>query len=174
MRSSAFLYRNYVLVDLYPSAFMYSFCKPHIICRSDKEMHKRQDMLSSLRSKAKEMASSFNISNFSSRFAYIWFCLKAVKKPFLKNKIKFGFSFFFSDNIRDDLLGPSTKTADEINRAAGLDSHGIVGLQRQIMRGTPTKCTFLQYSKVSLGIYMLLSTIYRTRWGSRDARGDST
>nr|CAD1835296.1 unnamed protein product [Ananas comosus var. bracteatus] len=68
---------------------------------SDKEMHKRQDMLSSLRSKAREMASSFNISNFSSR---------------------------------DDLLGPSTKTADEINRAAGLDSHGIVGLQRQIMR----------------------------------------
>jgi len=34
---------------------------------TDKEMHKRQDMLSSLKSKAKQMATSFNMSNFTNR-----------------------------------------------------------------------------------------------------------
>nr|CAD1820481.1 unnamed protein product [Ananas comosus var. bracteatus] len=34
---------------------------------SDKELHKRQDMLSTLRSKAKQMASTLNMSNFANR-----------------------------------------------------------------------------------------------------------
>ncbi|XP_072969053.1 syntaxin-52-like [Typha angustifolia] len=68
---------------------------------SDKELHKKQDMLSNLRSKSKQMASTLNMSNFANR---------------------------------EDLLGQSKKAADEINRIAGLDNHGVVGLQRQIMR----------------------------------------
>lgn len=35
---------------------------------------------------------------------------------------------------REDLLGPSKLSVDEINRTEGLDNHGIVGLQRQIMK----------------------------------------
>jgi SYP5 family syntaxin len=34
---------------------------------TDKEMHKREDMLSNLKSKAKQMATSFNMSNFANR-----------------------------------------------------------------------------------------------------------
>lgn len=36
---------------------------------------------------------------------------------------------------REDLLGPSNRSVEEINRIAGLDNTGIVGLQRQIMKG---------------------------------------
>ena len=36
---------------------------------------------------------------------------------------------------RDSLLGPEIKTADAMSRTNGLDNSGIVGLQRQIMRG---------------------------------------
>ena len=36
---------------------------------------------------------------------------------------------------REDLLGQSKK-ADDMSRVAGLDNQGIVGLQRQIMKGT--------------------------------------
>ena len=36
---------------------------------------------------------------------------------------------------RDSLLGPEIKPADAMNRASGLDNSGIVGLQRQIMKG---------------------------------------
>jgi len=39
------------------------------LCSTDKEMHKRQDMLSNLKSKAKQMATSFNMSNFANRSA---------------------------------------------------------------------------------------------------------
>lgn len=37
--------------------------------------------------------------------------------------------------FREDLLGPSKKSVDEISRTAGLDNYGIVGLQQQIMKG---------------------------------------
>jgi len=37
------------------------------LCSTDKEMHKRQEMLSNLKSKAKQMATSFNMSNFANR-----------------------------------------------------------------------------------------------------------
>lgn len=37
--------------------------------------------------------------------------------------------------FREDLLGQSKK-ADDMSRVAGLDNQGIVGLQRQIMKGT--------------------------------------
>ncbi|KAF2918960.1 hypothetical protein DAI22_08g098800 [Oryza sativa Japonica Group] len=36
-------------------------------CSSDKELHKRQDTLSNLKSKTKQMATSFNMSNFANR-----------------------------------------------------------------------------------------------------------
>lgn len=36
---------------------------------------------------------------------------------------------------RDSLLGPEIKPADAMHRTEGLDNHGIVGLQWQIMKG---------------------------------------
>lgn len=36
---------------------------------------------------------------------------------------------------RDSLLGPEIKPADAMSRISGLDNQGIVGLQRQVMRG---------------------------------------
>jgi SYP5 family syntaxin len=37
---------------------------------------------------------------------------------------------------RENLLGPDKKTDDDVvNRASGLDNHGLVGFQRQIMKG---------------------------------------
>ncbi|KAJ4785681.1 Syntaxin-52 [Rhynchospora pubera] len=68
---------------------------------SDKEMHKRHELLSNLRAREKQMASALNMS-------------------------------YAAD--REDLLGSSKGTVDEVKRAAGLDNQGIVGLQRQIMR----------------------------------------
>ncbi|KAL7217884.1 hypothetical protein ACSBR2_011168 [Camellia fascicularis] len=35
---------------------------------------------------------------------------------------------------RDRLLGPDSKAADAMSRTTGLDNHGVVGLQRQIMK----------------------------------------
>ena len=40
--------------------------------------------------------------------------------------------------FRDELLGPSKMSVDEINRTEGLDNRGIVGFQRQIMKGILT------------------------------------
>lgn len=68
---------------------------------TEKELNKRKDMLSNLKSKAKQMGSTLNMSNFASR---------------------------------EDLLGRSKRSVDEIDRTAGLDNHGIVGLQRQVMK----------------------------------------
>ncbi|KAJ4967153.1 hypothetical protein NE237_019002 [Protea cynaroides] len=67
---------------------------------TEKEMHRRQDMLANLRSKANQMASALNMSNFANR---------------------------------DSLLGPDTKP-DAMSRTTGLDNHGLVGLQRQVMK----------------------------------------
>lgn len=36
---------------------------------------------------------------------------------------------------RDSLLGAEIKPVDAMSRTAGLDNSGVVGLQRQIMRG---------------------------------------
>lgn len=36
---------------------------------------------------------------------------------------------------RDSLLGPDIKPADAMSRTVGLDNGGVVGLQRQIMKG---------------------------------------
>lgn len=36
---------------------------------------------------------------------------------------------------RDSLLGPDITSADAMSRTTGLDNSGVVGLQRQIMRG---------------------------------------
>ncbi|XP_042496344.1 syntaxin-52-like isoform X2 [Macadamia integrifolia] len=67
---------------------------------TEKEMHRRQDMLANLRSKTNQMASALNMSSFANR---------------------------------DSLLGPDTKP-DIMSRTTGLDNHGLVGFQRQIMR----------------------------------------
>ncbi|KAH9621500.1 hypothetical protein KSS87_015002 [Heliosperma pusillum] len=69
---------------------------------TEKELNRRKDMLSNLRSKAKQMANTLNMSNFGNK---------------------------------DMLLGPEAKPVDAMSRIAGLDNQGIVGLQRQIMRG---------------------------------------
>lgn len=68
---------------------------------TDKEMNRRKDMLANLRSKANQMASTLNMSNFANR---------------------------------DSLLGPESKPVDAMSRASGMDNHGVVGLQRQIMK----------------------------------------
>ncbi|XP_047342091.1 syntaxin-52-like [Impatiens glandulifera] len=68
---------------------------------TEKEMNRRKDAVANLRSKANQMASTLNMSNFSNR---------------------------------DSLLGPEIKPADAMKRIEGLDNHGVVGLQRQIMR----------------------------------------
>ncbi|KAF3624709.1 Syntaxin-51 [Capsicum annuum] len=69
---------------------------------TEKEMNRRKDMLANLKSKATQMVSTLNMSNF--------------------------------DN-RDSLLGPETKAADAMSRTTGLYNYGVVGLQRQIMKG---------------------------------------
>ncbi|KAJ8615990.1 hypothetical protein MRB53_035362 [Persea americana] len=68
---------------------------------TEKELHRRQDMLVNLRSKANQMASTLNMSNFANR---------------------------------DDLLGSNKNPGAEMNRTAGMDNYGLVGLQRQIMK----------------------------------------
>ncbi|KHG00459.1 Syntaxin-51 -like protein [Gossypium arboreum] len=68
---------------------------------TEKEMNRRKDMVANLRSKANQMASAFNMSNFANR---------------------------------ESLLGPETKQ-DAMSRTVGLDNSGLVGLQRQIMKG---------------------------------------
>jgi SYP5 family syntaxin len=68
---------------------------------SEKEINRRRDMLSNLRSKVNQMASTLNMPNFANR---------------------------------DSLLGPEIKPAEAMSRTVGLDNHGLVGLQRQIMK----------------------------------------
>lgn len=70
--------------------------------RSEKEINRRKDMLSNLRSKVNQMASTLNMSNFANR---------------------------------DSLFGPEIKPADAMSRTVGVDNRGLVGLQRQIMKG---------------------------------------
>ena len=41
----------------------------------------------------------------------------------------------YSASYRDRLLGADTKSDDVIKRASNMDNHGIVGFQRQIMKG---------------------------------------
>lgn len=65
-------------------------------------MNRRKDMLSNLRSKVNQMASTLNMSNFAHR---------------------------------DSLLGPEIKPADAMSRTVGLDNRGLVGFQRQVMKG---------------------------------------
>ena len=74
-----------------------------LVCRTEKEMNRRKDMLANLRSKVNQMASTLNMSNFANR---------------------------------DSLLGPEIKPVDAMTRAKGLDNYGVVGLQRQVMKGT--------------------------------------
>jgi hypothetical protein len=56
-------------------------------------------------------------------------CFYLFLEVFVYNEDAIFFQF------REDLLGKSKK-ADDMSRVAGLDSQGIVGLQRQIMKGT--------------------------------------
>lgn len=67
--------KNFIVwcLNIYSDPFLHTiklFCLKLIsfdLCSTDKEMHKRQDMFSSLKSKAKQMATSFNMSNFANR-----------------------------------------------------------------------------------------------------------
>ena len=60
---------------------------------------------------------------------------------------------------RDSLLGSETKPVDAMSRASGLDNHGVVGLQRQIMRG---KCLTIFRMSDAGSLYSALRTLYRT------------
>lgn len=46
---------------------------------------------------------------------------------------------------RDSLLGPEIKPADAMSRASGLDNYGVVGLQRQIMKGKLLQLIFVLF-----------------------------
>ncbi|MFQ6650446.1 hypothetical protein Gotur_022198 [Gossypium turneri] len=91
---------------------------------TEKEMNRRKDMVANLRSKANQMASAFNMSNFANR---------------------------------DSLLGPETK-ADAMSRTVGLDNSGLVGFQRQIMKG---KCLF--EAEQDEGLEKLEETVISTK-----------
>lgn len=52
----------------------------------------------------------------------------------------------YSAAYRDRLLGPDLKSDDVIKRASNMDNQGIVGFQRQIMRGR----------KISLHLYIVM------------------
>lgn len=65
-------------------------------------MHRRQDFLANISSKAKEMATALNMSGLANR---------------------------------DSLFGPDKKSEEVMNKAASLDNRGLVGFQRQIMKG---------------------------------------
>lgn len=85
-------------------------------------MNRRKDMVANLKSKANQMASTLNMSNFANR---------------------------------DSLLGPEIKPADAMNRTTGLDNYGLVGLQRQIMKG---KSLYLVQNN-TLTLFTLLFTV---------------
>lgn len=46
---------------------------------------------------------------------------------------------------RDSLLGPEIKPADAMNRASSLDNQGVVGFQRQIMKGKLLRLIFVLF-----------------------------
>ncbi|GAA0152699.1 SNARE protein [Lithospermum erythrorhizon] len=50
---------------------------------------------------------------------------------------------------RDSLLGPEIKSADATSRASSLDNHGVVGLQRQIMKEQDEGLDSLEQTVVS-------------------------
>lgn len=65
-------------------------------------MHRRQDLIANLSSKANEMAATLNMSGLANR---------------------------------DSLLGPDRKSEEVMKQAASLDNQGLVGFQRQIIKG---------------------------------------
>ena len=80
----------------------------------------------------------------------------------LVNSALFMMTFFMK--FREDLLGPSKKSVDEISRTAGLDNYGIVGLQRQIMKGISYLFWYrLNLTTVISCAYVLLLVLYRAR-----------
>ncbi|RRT47921.1 hypothetical protein B296_00034957, partial [Ensete ventricosum] len=84
----------------------------------DKDLHKRQEMLANMKSKANQMASTLSMSNFGNR------------SGFTHHRV----SYFAK--YREDLLGDGKNSADVMSRTSGLDNQGIVALQRQVMRAT--------------------------------------
>ncbi|WJZ91452.1 hypothetical protein VitviT2T_010519 [Vitis vinifera] len=96
---------------------------------TEKEMNRRKDMLSNLRSKVSQMASTLNMSNFANR---------------------------------DSLLGPEIKPADAMSRTTGLDNQGLVGLQRQIMKG---KFKYLLQNDILVFFFLFqMSSIWIFMW----------
>ena len=102
---------------------------PFVSHRTEKEMNRRKDMLSNLRSKVSQMASTLNMSNFANR---------------------------------DSLLGPEIKPADAMSRTTGLDNQGLVGLQRQIMKG---KFKYLLQNDILVFFFLFqMSSIWIFMW----------
>lgn len=53
----------------------------------------------------------------------------------------------YSAAYRDRLIGPDMKSDDVMKRASNMDNHGIVGFQRQIMRGMEEEAhIFISYA----------------------------
>ena len=75
---------------------------------------------------------------------------------------------------RDSLLGPETKPADAMSRTVGLDNGGLVGLQRQIMRGHLIWIVwkFKIYFEVLTLDFDLKCYSSRARWGPWEIGAD--
>ncbi|KAL9255406.1 Syntaxin-51-like protein [Drosera capensis] len=83
---------------------------------STREMNKRKEMLTTMRSKVSEMAMTLNT---------------------------------FSAANRESLLGTDSMSNDLMKRVSGMDNHGIVGFQRQIMREQDESLAKLEETVVS-------------------------
>lgn len=123
-------------INLLLSEVSFFFFAPY---RTEKEMNRRQDMLSNLRSKVSQMASTLNLPNIANR---------------------------------DSLLGPEIKPADAMSRTTGLDNYGLVGLQRQIMKGKfkyllqndILLLSFLFQMSPDMDLNLVICLWSRTRW----------
>lgn len=80
-------------------------------CRTPKEVNRRNDLLTTLKSKVSHMANTLNS---------------------------------YSAAYRDRLLGPDIKSDDVVKRASNMDNQGMVGFQRQIMRGMKKEAYILR------------------------------
>lgn len=56
---------------------------------------------------------------------------------------------------RDSLLGPEIKPVDAMSRTKGLDNTGVVGLQRQVMKGKLPSRLLKQVSRFSMFVCLI-------------------
>lgn len=85
----------------------------------------------------------------------------------LRSKVSLMASTLNMSNMenRASLLGPEIKSADAMSRTAGLDNYGVIGLQRQIMKGKLEGHSYYlfvcclkgaQYMDLCAGMYLYL------------------